>query len=255
MIQKRLSGVKMKREANSYTEALYTVLKKANYYNGPKYRLAGMTGITFKFISLKKLLAPSVYIYSLDTDSWKAVDRLGIYNEVYWGFKNNPTFPLYQKKTIQSVKESIDRDIPVIFWEPAGIGFAVIRGYDEEDEVFFYQDWHHEEDQILLFSNVGKVGAASWLYQIIGESIEKDMRDIYLESLECCVDEWEISDNVSLYAKNEFGCGGRAYDYTIAAFEGDDFSEIGALFILNNAIITKKQASLYFQEIKNDPSQ
>jgi hypothetical protein len=42
------------------------------------------------------------------------VDRLGIYNEIYWGFKTNPTFPLYQKKTIERVIESIEKGIPSV---------------------------------------------------------------------------------------------------------------------------------------------
>lgn len=252
MGEKRLSGVSIKRESESYIDALYAVLNKANYFDGPKYRLNGMTGIAFKFISHKRMIPPSPYMYPLDTDSWKAVDRLGVYNEIYWGFKSNPTFPLYQNKAIGRIKESIDKDIPALFWEPDGTGFAVINGYNEEDEVFFYQDRHHKEDQIMLFNNVGKVGAAFWMFQVIGDRTEKDIRDIYIDSMECCVDEWEISDNIAAFAKYEFGCGRNAYDYIITALEANCFSELGALIILNKAIGSKEHTYLYFQEIKNE---
>lgn len=252
MAGKRISGVSIQRESDSYTDALFAVLKKVNYFDGPKYMLSGMTGMTFKFISHKRMLVPSRYLYHLDTDSWRAVDRLGIYNEIYSGFKTNPTFPLYQKRAIERVKESIDRGMPAIFWEPNGILFGVINGYDEEDGVFFYQDLHHKEDQIMLFSNVGKVGATFWMFQVIGERIEKDIRDIYLDSMECCVDEWETGDNVAPFARYEYGSGRKAYDFAIAALEEDSFDETGALVILDYAIISKEQTYLYFQEIKNE---
>jgi hypothetical protein len=90
------------------------------------------------------------------------------------------------------------------------------------------------------------------MFQVIGERIEKDIRDIYLDSMECCVDEWDIGDNVSNFSKNEFGCGKRAYDYTIAGLEEGNFNELGAMSILNYAVISKEQTYLYFQEVKNE---
>ena len=252
MGRKRLSGVTVRKESNSYIDALYAVLDRAAYFHGPKYRLNGMTGMAFKFISHKRMLPASTYMYPLDADSWKAVDRLGIHNELYCGIKSNPTFPLYQKKAIERVKESIDCERPALFWEPDAIGFAVVSGYDEEDGVFFYRDKFHRDEQILLFGNVGKVGASFWMFQVIGDRVEKDIRDIYLDSMECCVDEWEINDNIAVLAKEEYGCGWKAYDYIISALEGDCFSDWGALGILNNAVISKEHAYLYFREIADE---
>jgi len=248
MTSKILSNIELVGDSEYYIDSLHAVLTSAGLYEGPKYLLSGMTGTGFKLISHKRIIPPSRYMYHLDIDSWKAIDRLGIYNEVFCGFKTSPTFELYQKKAIERIKESIDKGVGALFWNPTN-GFGVINGYDEEDKVFFYLDRFKKGNQILLYTNLGKIRASFWVCQVIGEKIDKDIRDIYLDSLECAVDEWENSDNVPVFSKNEYVSGRLAYDYMIKALESDNFSERGAFNTIRFAIITKEYIAKYLEEV------
>lgn len=252
---KVIENLKILSELESYIDSLHALLKVAGLFEGPKYLLYGMTGMAFKFVSHKNMISPSRYMYHLEIDSWKAVDRLGIYSEIYFGNKHNPTFPLYQTKAIERIKESIDKGIPAIFWDPGLSMFAVIFGYDDEDEAFFYKDRFQSDEQIILYKNLGKVDTTFWVCQVFGDKIDKDIRDIYIDSLDGAVYEWEKHDNVPEWTRNDYASGRLAYDYIINALEKNDFHERGARSILTIAVKSKESISQYLAEvIKEFPS-
>jgi len=198
------------------------------------------------------LIIASTEMYGLRTAALKALDMLGYYSEVYSGLKGNLTFPLHQKKAILRVKESIDAGTGVIVWSPGRTDFGVISGYDDEDGVFFYKDRHNRGIQILLYENLGRVEANFWMCQIIGENIEKDIRDIYYDSLEAAIDIWEtryIEENIH---SRELASGRKAYEYLIDGMKGGSFYDPGVGRLIYFNIVAREEAYRYMEAVKEE---
>lgn len=248
-----LENINLKNElSRSYIDCLYGVLLPLNYFDGPSFMLSGMTGMAFKFVAHKNLIPASTETYSLVDSSWRAVDMLGIHSEIYSGVNNSLTFPLYQENTIRRIKESIIKGNGVLTWAPGLMEFGVIIGYDDEDEVFYYKDRIKQFNQVMLYKNFGKTNAVFWICQVVGNRIHKDIRDIYRDSLEVCVDEWEIPYKANPHTRNEFGSGKKAYEYLINALETQEYHEFGACRIINYNILAKNETYLYINEVKNE---
>lgn len=252
MAERVLKGIHVNKESRSYIDCLYAVLTGSNKYSGPKYMLSGMTGFAFIFVAHKDLILASTEMYPLKTTAHNSMEILGYYTETYEGIKSSPTFPLYQKKAVQRVKESIDNGTAVIAWDMGVTDFSVIFGYDDEDEVFFYKDHCHEDEQVLLYKNFGKSNANYWMCQIIGEKVDKDIRDIYFESLEAAVDCFETSYIDEIILRREFASGRMAYKYLLEALKSGDFYDIGAGRILYYNILSRNEAYLYMKEVKDE---
>jgi len=247
-----LERIDVEKESRPYIDCLYSVLRASGKFNGPKYLLAGMTGFSFIFVTHKDLILASTEVYNMKATSCKALDILGYYSEAYDGLKTNATFPLYQKVAIKRIKESIDEGVATIVWSPGITDFGVIYGYDDEDEVFFYKDRFNKEQQILLYSNLGKAEANYWMCHIIGDRIEKDIRDIYIQSLEFAVDCWETVYVDEIFLGKEFASGRMAYEYLIEALKKKDFHDLGAGKIIYYNTFSKKEAFLYLKDVKEE---
>jgi hypothetical protein len=228
------------------------VLTAAEIFEKPKYLLSGLTGFVFKFVAHKKLNPSSIDVYSMDNFNWQALDNLGVQSEILSGRSSNPTFILYRSSAVKKIKESIDRGIGVLVWAPKYMEFGIIYGYDDEDGVFYYMDRIDGDNQIMLYANLGKNPVPFWHCQVIGEKIEKDIRDMFLDSLESGVDDWETPYILEKSTNFEFACGKKAYDYTINAFSSNNFHQQGACRILNHSIISKRECIKYMAFMVNE---
>lgn len=247
-----IRDIKVNNESRPYIDCLYSVLTSSDKYMGPKYMLSGMTGFPFIFVVHKDLILASTELYPLKTTAVKSMEILGFYSETYDGIKTSPTFPLYQKRALKRVKESIDNGIAVIAWDMGITDFSVIFGYDDEDEVFFYKNRYQKYDQILLYKNFGISEANYWMCQIIGEKVDKDIRDIYLESLEFAVDCFETSYIDEIILRREVASGRMAYEYLIKALNRDEIYDFGAGKLLYYNAISKNEACLYLNEVRKE---
>lgn len=247
-----LEGVTLVKETRAYIDCLYSVLTAAGKFKGSKYLLSGMTGFAFIFSAHKELIVASTEMYGLRTAAFRSLDILGYYSEVYSGLKNYLTFPLHQKRAIIRAKESIDEGLGVIVWAPGITDFGVIYGYDDEDGVFLYKDRHHKDEQILLYENLGRVEANFWMCQIIGGSIEKDIRDIYLDSLEFAIDIWETPYIDEIVHNRAMASGRKAYEYLINGMKKDDFYDKGAGKIIYYNMIAREEAYHYLNDVKEE---
>ena len=249
---RKLEGIELAKESRAYIDCLHSVLTGAGKFSGPKYLLSGMTGFAFIFSAHKELIVASTEMYGLRTTALESLDILGYYTEVYSGLKNHPTFPLHQKKAIIRVKESIDAGMGVIIWAPGITDFGVIYGYDDGAEVFLYKDRHHKDTQVLLYRNLGRVEANFWMCQVIGENIEKDIRDIYLDSLEYAVDIWETPYIDETVHNRALASGRKAYEYLISGMKSGDFYELGAAKLIYYNTIAREEAYHYMNEVKEE---
>lgn len=252
MAERILKDINLKQESRPYIDCLYSVLTSSGRYFGSKYMLSGMTGFAFIFVAHRDLILASTEMYPLRTTAVNAMEILGFYTETYDGIKTSPTFPLYQRRAIQRVKESIDSGIGVIVWDMGITDFSIIIGYDDEDEVFFYKDRCHKDEQVLLYKNFGKPDANYWMCQIIGEKVNKDIRDIYMESLEFAVDCFETPYIDEIILRKEFASGKMAYKYLLDALNNENLYELGAGKILYYNIISRNEAYLYMNEVKEE---
>ncbi|MDF2519895.1 MAG: hypothetical protein K0R84_523 [Clostridia bacterium] len=256
MAEKYLDNIHLEFESRSQTDCLYSILTSAKLYSGPKFMLSGMSGLAFLFVAHKNLSEPSTEMYAIGNTSRRAARTLGIYSETYDGTNDEPTFPLYQRKAIERMRESIDRGVGVLVWAPRTAEFGIICGYDDEDGVFYFKDRFKDGNSILLYNNVGKVSTGNyWLCQIFEDKVDKDIRDIYMDSLEICVDEWEIPyapHGGERQARYEFGSGEKAYEFLLRALEGGDFIYIGLRKIISYAVQSKKETYQYLQEVQKE---
>lgn len=245
MCQKRLEINNFSKGARSYVDCLYALLTSAGLFHLPKYMLSGMTGMAFKFVIHRRLLPSSLDLYSWQEENWQAVNSLGIYNETYTGSPMNATFPLYQKNMLHKIISSIDDGKAVIGWEIERPIFCLYTGYNKDEEILFYRNSIGKEEDVLLFDNLGLISEGHWFVQILGDSIENDIRDIFLESLECAVREW----NTEYKINPNYGSGKRAYQNLLDAFQSKDFNIGGAYYILEPYIDIKSEISSYMDEV------
>ncbi|MCX7923006.1 MAG: hypothetical protein N3B21_13485 [Clostridia bacterium] len=244
MSGKILSNITIKGESRSYINCLYALLTAAGMFSMPKYMLSGMTGMAFKFTIHNKLLPSSVDMYN-PWENWRAVDTLGIYSEVFSGSIHNPTFPLYKKEALRKIKQTIDDGKAVIAWGLNQPLYYLICGYDDVDRVFFFKYIHDDENDVMLYDNFGFVNQGDWSYQLVGDSIHKDIRDIYRASFQIAIDEWEAEYKVN----PEYASGRSAYRNLINALKTGDVHDFGPYHIMETYIKSKHEIHMYMQEV------
>lgn len=240
----RLEHLRMKRETKSYIDSLYAILTAAHLFEGPKYRLSGLSGMAFKFTVHERLLPLSVTAYGQWIDEHKpAVDNLGLFTVMDAGRTRHPTFRHYQQDAVQWVKESLDQGIGVIYWIPE---FGVIDGYDDDDRVFFVQDGWSEEPHIILYDNFGINFTEFWYCQVFGEKADIPYETMLLESLRLAIADWETP--YKTLPNKDIGSGKLAYEFLIRALNNGNYDEAGAVYILDSYFHSRKEISMYLRE-------
>lgn len=245
MDEKLLGNIKIVKESRSYIDCLYALLSSAELFDLPKYMLAGMTGMAFKFSIHKRLLPSSLDLYNWRWENWRAVNTLGIYNETYTGSPMDSTFPIYQKNLVKKIRQSIDEGKAVLGWGPTKSSFCLLFGYSDQDQVLFFRHNNSKEDEVMLYDNLGLIEEGDWFLQIIGDKAEKDVRDIYRDSMEIAVSEW----NSKYRANAGYGSGKNAYLNLISSLKAGDFEEQGVFYILGAYMNSKREASMYMNEV------
>lgn len=236
----------MKRESKSYIDSLYAVLTAAGLFEGPKYRLSGLTGMAFKFTVHERLLPLSVSAYGEWINEHKpGMDNLGIYTVLDAGRTRHPTFRHYQQDAIKWVKDSIDKGIGIIYWIPE---FGVIDGYDEEDRVFFVKDGWSEEPHIVLYDNLGLNFTEFWYCQAVGGKVDIPRELMILESLRLAIYDWDTP--YKTLPNTDIASGKLAYDFLIQALQQGGYDEGGAVYILDSYCYSREEIYSYLQEAR-----
>ena len=88
--------------------------------------------------------------------------------------------------------------------------------------------------------------------QIIGENIEKDIKDIYLDSLEYAIDIWETGYIDEVVHNKALASGRKAYDYLVSGMKGREFNDTGVGRILYYNIIAREEAFRYLEIVKEE---
>ncbi len=250
MGRKVIQHISLNRDSKSYINSLYAVLTSSGLFEGPKFLLSGMTGMAFKFTILQGISPISITAYGpWVRENWRAVNNLGIYNEARADRSRHRTFPLIQHNAIKEIKASIDNGRAVLYWCPP---FGVIYGYDDEQKLFYYvegedRNFHGSKDRIAekacLYDNVLLNHSSLWFYQLIGEKVEKEKKDIYRDSLLKAVFDWKGH-------KGQADASGKlAYPFVIDILKSGDFDSFGAAYTLHTYAQSKNEISHFMKEV------
>ncbi|WP_336775788.1 hypothetical protein [Paenibacillus sp. MMO-58] len=237
-------GLNMKRESKSYIDSLYAVLTAAGLFEGPKYRLSGLTGMAFKFTVHERLLPLSVSAYGQWINEHKpGMDNLGVYTVYDCGRTRHPTFRHYQQDAVEWVKDSLDKGAGVIYWIPE---FGVIDGYDDEDRVFFVKDGWSDEPHVVLYDNLGLNFTEFWYCQAVGGKVDIARELMILESLRLAIYDWDTP--YKTLPNTDIASGKLAYDFLIQSLRQGDYDEGGAVYILDSYCYSREEILSYLQE-------
>jgi hypothetical protein len=253
MQRKVLENVKMDRSWTSYIGASGGVLRAAGWWNEEIWKLMGMTGIGFHFIVHKTACPSSVTVYDWLGEHQTALDRIGIYSEVYQtDCLNLNTFTQIREAGIKRIKESINRGFGVIVWAPTSIlEFGIIHGYDDNDRVFFVRDCSGKDVDPLLYTNLGKSECPMLFYQIVFDRVKIDREQIYRNSLNFAVKEWRKEHHIH----PDYACGHRAYDKLQGTLERGDFNPFGLAYLLAVYGDAKENSARYLQFLNLESSE
>lgn len=242
-----LDQVRMRRESKSYIDSLHAILTSAGLFDGPKYLLSGLTGMAFKFTVHERLLPLSVSAYGNWVDEHgAAVDNVGLLSDRDAVRTRYPTFRYYQQDAIAWTRRSLDRGIGVIYWIPE---FGVIRGYDDEDCVFFVQDGTTGEDQIVLYDNLGLNFTGFWYAEAVADTIEVPLEIMALESIRLALNDWTTPHNT--LPNTDIGSGRLAYTFMIWALLKGDYDASGARYIIQSYVYARNEIRQYLDDISH----
>ncbi|GMK38659.1 hypothetical protein PCCS19_17130 [Paenibacillus sp. CCS19] len=241
-----LHKIRMKRESKSFVDSLHAILTAANLFDGPKYRLSGLSGMAFKFSVHERLLPLSVTAYGQwGLEHSAAIDNLGLFTISDGGRTRHLTFRHYQQDAIGWIKQSLDRGVGLIYWIPE---FGVIHGYDDEDGVFFIQDGWSQEDHIVLYDNLGLNFTPFWNVHMIGGKVDVPLEEQVLESVRSAIHDWQTS--FKLLPDREIASGKLAYDFYIEALRSGDYDKGGARYILDSYRYARREIRDYLSDVR-----
>lgn len=237
----------------SYIDSMYGVLCGSGMWKEDVTMLMGMTGAAFHFIVHETCSPSSVTVYDWQNEHFIMMDRIGIHSDLYnfWFDNRLNTYDLQREAAVRRIKESIDRGVGVIAWAPTKIlEFGIIKGYDDDDGVFYVQDCTGQEADPLLYKNLGKSEVPMLSYQIPIQKVEIDREKAYRESLRFAVNEW----NKDFHVSPSYASGRKAYDYLAASLEKGNFDSFGLAYILS-VYADSKQCIAGYLEFLNTGSE
>lgn len=229
MGKKMLQNVNYGMTWTSYIGSTYAALTGAGMWEGEVWKLMGMTGMAFHFIMHKDICPSSVTVYDWMAEHLSMMDRIGVHSDFYqaWYDSKNCIFDLRRQDAVQRIKESIDKGVSVVIWAPTRIlEFGVLYGYDDEDGIFNVIDCSGKVADPLLYENLGKSDVPMLSYQVFKGNTEVDDKQIYADSLQYSVSEW----NKEFHIEPSYGSGRKAYSLLLKALEEDTFDTFGLAY-------------------------
>ncbi|UHA73555.1 hypothetical protein [Paenibacillus sp. 481] len=248
---KMLSNLTLHSEFNRYVDAMHAILTHKGWISCPKYMLAGMTALCFRFTVQRQLDSVSTTAYNWMAEHFLAADFIGISASQDAGFHFMATFPLYQQQGINEIKASINDGTGVILWKDA---FVVVTGYDDSRAELYYCDGteaalsepaeHLKHMKAIPYAQLGYNDSPYWYFQSFGErSNELDELSVYKESFLQAIYVWETHD--PMLPEDEYACGQQAYDAIVKALQTGDYDQEAAREVVRYYAAAKKDIALY----------
>lgn len=196
------------KQSNTIIDPMYSILKYLGLITYSKDVFSCVSSLAFRFSVNKRMESSSTFLYNW-SENWLATDFIGIDSKMYSAFTDDFTFPLYQKKLLQSIKTNIDEGIPSIVWKD---GFVVVYGYDDDNRILFSTDG--EKDDSIPYEKLGFSELPMWCVHLFSkDKIFISEKELYLESIFQAVYKWKSHD--PSLSEKDYACGSGVYDFMI----------------------------------------
>lgn len=250
MSKKMLKNIKLGMTWTTYTASVYGVLKHAKMWDDEMWKLTGLTGMGFHFIIHDEICPSSVTVYDWTNEHIMMMDRIGVSSEVVCIMNHTSMNTGEQLRNIAAkrIKESIDSGKGVIVWTPTPVlEFGIVKGYDDEDGVFFVEGCCEGEPDPLLYKNIGISEVPILFYQIVNSKIDIPQEKMIRVSLEFGINEWKKNYHIN----PRYSSGKRAYQTLIKALEKGEYNPFGLGYNLAVYSDSKKNLAEYIDFVNN----
>ncbi len=215
----------------SYVGCMDGLLRSAGLWKDELWKLSGLSGMAFLFVVHEACCPSSVTMYDWKNEHFMALDRLGIYTEAdeLWYKPDLHTFSNMQKQASCRIQQSIEQGKAVLTWSPtACLEFGLIKGFNDEERVYFVEAVNEEHPDPLSYENLGK-GEVPVLYvQYIQEKVPMPIEKMVSSSLKYALTLW----NKEAHLHPHYHCGRKAYEALLHALDHPKLSTFGLSYLL-----------------------
>lgn len=218
-LKKILKEVRFPPNWTTFIGALESVLRAKGEDYSKEY-LMGISGFAFR-INVHKQTCPSgPTVFNWHIGLTRGIDRLGYDYEYIQAFSSENLFGLRQKRAIINSKRSIDNGVPVVAWDLHIPEFGIIKGYDDEEKMFWVStclDEHEGEKGPLPFKRLGLGDVPILSVLLLKEKIPVNLEKGELESIRFAVNHAKLH----LGEDKDYSCGLDAYTRWISVLENN----------------------------------
>ncbi|QGQ96487.1 hypothetical protein EHS13_17145 [Paenibacillus psychroresistens] len=233
---------------SSFCFCLFHVLP---YINQAKYtyeEIMGYTGHAFHInVRVEAIDKWGPTMYDWDGVIPRGLHNLGLISKdiAYSGY--HMEVPNVLNNSIALIRQSIDKGVPLIMWEPLGPEFGIIYGYNDESQSLYVIDAAIEGE--IPFDRIGRGDDTPEFYVLsIDEVINRSPNDRIMGTLDLIL-KYGLTDAHDTW---EFSTGLPAYDAWIIAFNNKKIDFYGNSFniqVLKNA---RESAIGFLNKFKNE---
>jgi hypothetical protein len=226
-------------------------LRAAGHWADETWMLLGMTGFGFHVIADPGTCPSSPTAYDWSTMHTETLARIGIASTCVECVGDLGSFEARQQEAIELIKESLDRGAPPIIRTFDYAEFAVVSGYDDEDEVFHVVDITGDPDPIL-YANLGKPHGSPMLFaQSFEKAGELDVEKAAAGSLAHAQRAWSGAGWTSSYGSG-YRVGRQAFEILIEAVEKADSDQLGLRYILRILADAREGVAKYLRRVADE---
>jgi hypothetical protein len=234
-----------------YIAAADAALRAAGWWKEETWMLLGLTGFGFHVIADPGTCPSSPTAYDWSGIHKHAVARIGIESTTIECVGDVGTFEERQANAIDLIKQSLDAGIPAVIRTFDYAEFAVVTGYDDDDQILHVIDITGDPDPIL-FANVGKPHGSPFLFaQIFTGRAEFDLAEAARASLEHGLRSWNAEGWDFSYGSG-YRVGREGYRTLVEAVEQADSDPLGLRYILLILADARSDLSLYLQHLRDN---
>ncbi|MCD9025432.1 hypothetical protein [Cohnella silvisoli] len=186
-------------------------------------------------------------MYDWDGVISKGLNNLGLVSRVIGYSGYHIEVPNVLNNSINLIKESVQRGVPLIMWEPLGPEFGIIYGYNDERQTLYVIDAEREGE--IPFDRIGRGSDTPEFYVLSIEEVDQISQQVRIfGSLELIL-KYGLNDAHDSW---EFSTGLPAYDAWINAFISKKVDVYGNSYniqVLKNA---RTSAVVFLDKFKSE---
>lgn len=246
------ADVQMGATSVPYIAAADGALRAAGWWTDETAMLVGLSGLGFHVVADPGTCPSSPTAYDWSVVHTHAARRIGITSTCVECVGDADTFEARRQEAVGLAKRSLDREIPVVVRTFDYAEFAVLTGYDDDDEVFFAIDSTGDPDPIL-YANLGKPHGRPMLFaQVFDERHAYDIREAARSSLAYGVECWRGTTSWGFSYGSGYRIGAEAFGVLIDVVERASSDPLGLRYILKILADARTGIATYCARLRDD---